>query len=266
MESQALLNGIKLAYTDQGKGTPLVFLHAFPLSQAMWAPQVEALSGSYRVITLDFRGHGSSQTALWNFTLDEYADDVMALLNHLDINQAVMIGLSMGGYTALSIARRYGNRLKGLVLADTRAQADNSEGRSGRKTMAQVAYKKGASAIADLMLPKLLAPSTPKDNPKLTAGIRQLILGTKPEGIITDLMAMAVRPDSTDLLPQIECPTLIIVGEDDQATPVADSEYLADRIPKSTLAVIPKAGHLSNLEQPQAFNDALGSFLQKLET
>jgi pimeloyl-ACP methyl ester carboxylesterase len=150
-----------------------------------------------------------------------------------------------------------------MVLADTKAQADSEEGKAGRRSMAQVAFKEEAPAIADIMLPKLLAPSTIEHRPEIVEQVRQMILQTSTAGIIVDLVAMAARPDSTDLLSTITCPTLVIVGEDDQATPVAESQYMAQRIPGTTLVTIPQAGHLSNFEQPAAFNQALESFLEK---
>jgi pimeloyl-ACP methyl ester carboxylesterase len=150
-----------------------------------------------------------------------------------------------------------------MVLADTRAQADSEEGKAGRHSMAQVAFSDGAPAIADLMLPKLLAPSTIEHHLEIVELVRQMILQTSTAGIVVDLVAMAARPDSTDLLPTITCPTLVIVGEDDQATPVAESQYIAQRIPGATFVTIPQAGHLSNFEQPTAFTQALKSFLEK---
>ncbi|MDR4494761.1 MAG: alpha/beta fold hydrolase [Nitrospirales bacterium] len=262
---KAVINGITLGYTDRGNGTTLVFIHAFPLSKSMWLPQVDALKDSCRVITLDLRGHGESDTMLWNWTLDDYAADVIGLLDHLGIAQAVFIGLSMGGYTVFSLCRHFADRVHAIVLADTRAQADTEEGKAGRRGMAQIAFNEGASAIADLMIPKLLAPSTIQRQPDMVEQVRQMILQTPSVGIVADLMAMAARPDSTDLLTLITCPTLILVGEQDVATPVAESRYMADRIPGATLVTIPEAGHLSNIEQPRAFNHALETFLQRLK-
>jgi len=258
---KTIINGIQLAYTDEGQGTPLVFLHAFPLSQVMWRPQMHALVNSYRIITVDLRGHGESDAQLWNFTINDYADDIISLLDHLNIAQAVFIGLSMGGYLLFSLYKNFPDRVKALVLADTRAQADSQEGKDGRQAMAQLAHKEGASAIADVMLPKLLAPFTIHQCPEIVDQVRAMILQTPTEGIIVDLMAMAARPDSTDLLSKITCPTLVIVGENDVATPVAESHYIAERIADSTLVTIPEAGHLSNFEQPAAFNEALRNFL-----
>ena len=260
---KTVIDGITVGYTDQGNGTPLVFIHAFPLSKTMWQPQVDALKDTHRVITIDLGGHGESNIVLWNDSLDGYAKNVIRLLDHLEIAQAVFVGLSMGGYTLFSIYRHYADRVKALVLADTRAQADTEEGKAGRQSMAEVAFKDSASAIADLMLPKLLAPATIEQRPEIVEQVRQMILQTSTAGIVVDLVAMAARPDSTDLLSTITCPTLVIVGEDDQATPVAESQYIAQRIPGSTFVTIPQACHLSNFEQPAAFNQALNSFFGK---
>jgi len=260
---KTVVNGMTVGYTDQGNGTPLVFIHAFPLFKTMWQPQVDGLKDTYRVITIDLGGHGESDIVLWNDTLDDYAKNVIGLLDHLEIAQAVFVGLSMGGYTLFSIYRHYADRVIAMVLADTRAQADSEEGKAGRRSMAEVAFSDGAPAIANLMLPKLLAPSTIEHHPEIVEQVRQMILQTSTAGIVVDLVAMAARPDSTDLLPTITCPTLVIVGEDDQATPVAESQYIAQRIHGATLVMIPQAGHLSNFEQPAAFNQALNSFLGK---
>ncbi len=260
----AKINGLNLAYTDQGQGPPVVLLHAFPQNRAMWASQVEALSKTCRVVTLDFRGFGESDAPLWHYTLDQFADDVKGLLDHLAIRQAVLVGLSMGGYTLFAFWRKYADRVKGLVLADTRAQADTEEGRAGRFAMAQTAYAKGASAIADTMLPKLLSPVALQTKPDLVGQVREAIEQTQISGIAGALMAMAERADSVPLLAQIACPTLVITGELDGPTPPADGRLMAERIPGARLELIPQAGHLSNLEQPEAFNAAVCAFLEAI--
>ena len=145
---KTIIEGMTVGYTDQGNGTPLIFIHAFPLSKTMWEPQVNALKDSYRVITIDLGGHGESDIMLWNDSLDGYAKNVLHLLDQLEIAQAVFVGLSMGGYTLFSIYRNYSDRVKAMVLADTRAQADSEEGKAGRQSMAEVAFKDGAAAIA----------------------------------------------------------------------------------------------------------------------
>jgi len=255
------INGLNIAYTDSGKGHPLVFIHAFPLSQQMWNLQVEAFAPHYRVITLDLRGHGESEACLWNFTLDDYAKDIYELLHHLGIHQATLIGLSMGGYILFAFYRLFPAMVTTLVLADTRAPGDTDEGKAGRFAMAQTAHIQGPTAIADLMIAKLLATTTIENRKDLVENVRAMILKNQPAGIIVDLMAMAARSDSTSLLAQISSPTLLIVGEHDVATPPAESHYMAERIPHAHLVTIPKAGHLTNLEQPDVFNQALQTFL-----
>jgi len=261
---QATINGITLAYSDTGSGLPIVFLHAFPLNRTMWAEQESTLSSYHRVITIDLRGHGESDAPLWRYTLDQAADDVRALLDHLSIRQALFVGLSMGGYILFAFYRKYANRVKGMVLADTRAQADQPEGKVGRFQMAQVAYKQGPSAIADIMIPKLLSPATIQKRPEIAHQVRTMIEGNQMSGIVGDLMAMAERPDSVPLLKQIACPTQIIVGELDQATPPVDAKLMAEQIPDARLAIIPNAAHLANLEQPEEFTKIVAAFAGEL--
>ena len=258
------LNGITLAYSDKGTGLPIIFLHAFPLTRRMWTAQEEALSSEFRIITIDLRGHGESDAPLWQHTLDQVAEDVRTLFDHLAIQRAVLVGLSMGGYILFAFYRKYADRVKGLVLADTRAQADTMEGKEGRFQMAQVAYKKGSAAIADIMIPKLLSPATIQTKPEIVQEVRTMIEGNQTSGIVGDLMAMAERPDSIPLLTQIACPTQIIVGELDQATPLADAKLMAEQIPGARLAVIPGSAHLSNLEQPEIFTQIVRSFASDL--
>ena len=258
------VNGIALAYSDQGTGLPLVFLHAFPLNRRMWTAQEEGLSSRFRVITIDLRGHGESDAPLWHYTLDQAAEDVRALLDQLSIQQAVLIGLSMGGYILFAFYRKYAARVKGLVLADTKAQADSMEGKQARFQLAQVSYSNGSSAIADVMIPRLLSPRTISTRPEIVEQVRTMIEGNQTSGIVGDLMAMAERPDSLPTLTQITCPTQIIVGELDAMTPLSDARTMADTIPGARLAVIPGAAHLANLEQPELFTRIVGSFASEL--
>lgn len=258
---QTQVNGITLAYNDQGSGLPIIFLHAFPLNRTMWAEQEKAFSSQFRVVTIDLRGHGESAAPLWRYTLDQAADDVIGLLDHLSIRQAVFVGLSMGGYILFTLYRKYADHVKGLVLADTRAQADTAEGKEARFQMAQTAYQKGPSAIADIMIPKLLSPATVQTKPGLVRHLRAMIEGNQISGIAGDLMAMAERPDSVTLLKHITCPTQIIVGELDLPTPPSDAKLMADLIPNARLAIIPAAGHLPNLEQPDQFNESISAFV-----
>lgn len=258
------VNGIELGYLDEGQGDPIVFLHAFPLNRTMWEPQVAAFSNCYRVITIDLRGHGESDALLWHYTLEQFADDIKGLLDHLCISKATFVGLSMGGYILFALYRKYPALIRALVLADTRAQADTPEGKNTRIAMAQVAYKRGAKAIADLMLPKLLSQRGYEHRKDLVEKLHKTIIANQVGGIIGDLMAMEERPDSSPILKEFSFPTLVIVGEDDIASPPEEVKNMAKQIPGSQFTLIPRAGHLSNLENPDDFNAALGQFLQKL--
>jgi pimeloyl-ACP methyl ester carboxylesterase len=261
---QTKINGMTLAFNDRGTGFPIVFLHAFPLNRTMWAKQEDALSSQFRVITIDLRGHGESDAPLWHYSLDQAADDVHGLLDYLSIRQAVFVGLSMGGYILFAFHRKFADRVKGMVLADTRAQADTDEGKQVRFEMAQIAYKQGARAIADMMIPKLLSPATIQTRPELVQHVRTMIEGNQVSGIAGDLMAMAERPDSIPLLRRITCPAQIIVGELDLPTPPSDATLMAHRIPNAHLAIIPGAAHLSNLERPDLFNETVRSFVANI--
>lgn len=258
---QARINDITLAFNDKGTGLPLIFLHAFPLNRTMWAKQEEGLSSQFRVITIDLRGHGESDAPLRHYSLDQAADDVHGLLDYLSIRQAVFVGLSMGGYILFAFYRKYAQCVKGLVLADTRAQADTDEGKLARFEMAQIAHKQGPRAIADIMIPKLLSPVSIQTRPKLVQCVRTMIEGNQVSGITGDLMAMAERPDSIPLLKQVTCPAQIIVGELDIPTPPSDAKLMVDWMPNARLTIIPGAAHLSNLERPDPFNDTVRSFV-----
>lgn len=256
----AQVNGIRLAYTDAGTGTPIVLLHAFPLNRTMWEPQFAPFSTNFRTIAVDLRGHGESNGNHAPHTLEDFATDMKHLLDHLHIQKAIFVGLSMGGYILMAFYRLYPDRVKGLVLADTRAQADTPEGRAGRFEMIRTAETRGAAAIADIMIPRLLSAHTTKTNPGLVSNVRGMILHTPVETIVADLRAMAERPDSVPLLATIARPTLLLVGELDQGTPPSDARLMAEHIPAAQLAVLPAAAHLSNLEAPEAFNQAVLSF------
>ena len=257
---KARVNGIDLAYSDNGHGPPMVFLHAFPLNRTMWEPQVAGLAHRHRVITVDLRGHGESDAPLWRYTLDGFAGDIKGLLDHLGIARATFVGLSMGGYILFALYRMYPALFHALALADTRATADTPDARAARFSMAQVAYRRGASAIAELMLPKLLSPRSLEHHADVRDRVRAIIAGNQVSGIAGDLMAMEERPDSTPLLPRIHVPTLALVGDDDLASPPDEVEDMARRIPGAVFVRIPQAGHLSNMENPDAFNAALLSF------
>jgi len=254
---KAPVNGITLAYGDQGTGFPLVFLHAFPMNRRMWAAQESALASRFRVVTVDLRGHGESDAPYWRYSLDQYADDVQALLDHLHITRAVFVGLSMGGYLAFALYRHHPHVIAGLIFADTRAEADKPEQARWRFELAQRTGAGGPSVVVAEMLPKLLSPKTHATQPAVVDQVRSIMAAAPVTGIVGDLMALAERPDSAGLLSSIRVPSLVIVGEDDVLTPPADAERIAAGIHGAKLVKIADAGHLSNMEQPALFNRAV---------
>jgi 3-oxoadipate enol-lactonase len=254
---------IQLAYTDTGVGQPVVLLHGYPFNRSLWNEQVTALSNSYRVITPDLRGHGESEATPGAATMNRMAQDVALLLDQLEIPRAVIGGLSMGGYVALAFYKQFPSRVRALVLADTRAQADTEEGKQTRHQQAEKALAEGMAGIADGMLPKLLTPDTVSKRPELVKRVRDMMLKTKPEGAAGALLGMAERDDNTPLLSQISCPTLILVGQDDPITPVTDSEKMHREIAGSRLVVLENAAHVSNLERTEQFNEELVRFLNE---
>jgi pimeloyl-ACP methyl ester carboxylesterase len=239
-----------------------VLIHGFPLGAEQWRPQLENVPDGWQYIAPDLRGFGVDPalggTAV---TMDDYAGDVVGLLDELEIERAVIGGLSMGGYVTFALFRRAPERFSGVVLADTRSQADTPDGRQARRALSAVVEKDGASAVADQMLPKLLGPTTHEKRPAVVRDVRRLIEGTAAEGIQGALHALMTRPDSTPDLARIGTPTLVIVGEEDAITPVSDSEFLAQSIGRARLVKLPAAGHLSNLETPGGFSQALQDFL-----
>ncbi|HEX6730034.1 MAG TPA: alpha/beta fold hydrolase [Pyrinomonadaceae bacterium] len=260
--SKTKVNNVELAYDDVGSGPAIVLIHGYPFNRTMWDEQVAALRDNYRVIRLDLRGHGESESSEGPATMNLMAQDITSLLDQLDIGRAVIGGLSMGGYVTLAFHRLFPARVEKLLLADTRAQADTEENKKVRGEQAQKILAEGMGGIADMMLPKLLAPETVSKRPEVVKRVRTMMLQTKPEGAASALRGMAGREDQTERLSEIKVPTLILVGRDDAITPVADSEMMHAAIAGSRFLVIENAGHVSNIEQPEQFNKALIDFLR----
>lgn len=265
------INTITLAYEDRGMGLPVIFLHAFPLNRHMWAGEIQALLAEqrYRLIALDWRGFGESEITSSPVkpvisTMVMFADDVAGLMDTLGIRQAVLCGLSMGGYAAFAFARKYPQRLRGLILADTRPGDDSPEAQVNRENVAQLVESKGTNAIADLQLPNLISNYTRQHHPEVETRVRQLIDTATSQGIAAASRGMASRTDSTSLLAEIACPTLVIAGEQDALISSQSAREYAAQIPGAQFVSIPHAGHLSNLEQPQAFIQAIRQFLHTL--
>ena len=261
---KARLNSVQIAYDDHGAGLPVLFLHAFPLNRRMWQGEMEGLlrEGRYRLVALDWRGFGESEIDREILTMETLADDVAALMDWLGMEGAVLCGLSMGGYVAFAFLRKYPQRVRGLILADTRPEPDSEEGKANREQLARLAETQGVEAVADLQIPRLLSEETRRQRPEVEAQVRRLIAAATPRGIAAASRGMAQRADARGLLPTIRCPVLVVVGELDQLSPPSLAQEYAARIPQAQLQVIPRAAHLSNLEQPQAFIDAIGAFLR----
>lgn len=257
------VNQVDIAYDDHGIGQPVIFLHAFPLNRSMWSDLMVALlkEQRFRLIAPDWRGFGESEINTDRTTMELLADDVAALMDALGMQQAVLCGLSMGGYAAFAFLRKYPERVRGLILADTRPGADSEEGKANREKVAQLVEEQGSGAIADLQIPNLLAEYTRKHHSDVEARVRQMINAATSAGIAAASRGMALRADSTDLLTRISCPTLVVVGENDGVIPLTVVHDYVEIIPGARFAVIPQAGHLSNLEQPEAFLHRVREFL-----
>jgi 3-oxoadipate enol-lactonase len=259
------INRINFNYRDEGAGIPVIFIHAFPLDQGMWDEQLAALKNQCRVITIDLRGFGASDMTDGQSSMEQMASDVRGLMTALDIDRAVLTGLSMGGYISLAFYRDYPEAVRALVLADTRATADTTEARGRRLKSAEKAEREGARAIADDMIHLLLGRSIAQSRPDIVQRVRMMIEANRPQAIAAAQRGMAARRDSTDILAGIDFPTLILVGSEDALTPVAEAEAMRDRIRGSRMQVIEGAGHLSNLERPDQFNSILTEFLETLK-
>ena len=246
----------------RGAGT-LVLIHGFPLNTTMWDPQLVLADRGWRIVVPELRGFGDGKGDPPTTSIDDYAGDIVDLLDKLHINKdAVICGLSMGGYTVLAMFRHAPTYFRAMVLADTRSEGDTPEAVTNRKNMQQLVREKGQGAVADALLPKLLGEAALK-KPDIVEKMRTQITTSSVEAIVGALNALMTRPDSTPMLSTIRIPVQIIVGAEDAITPPALSEKMHTEIAGSELVVIPGAGHMSNMEQPQAFNDALGRFLDK---
>lgn len=258
-----VIDGIEMGYDDVGAGLPIVFIHAFPLNRTMWAPQVSALVERCRCIAVDLRGFGESALAD-PVSMDEYADDVVAVMDKLGVERAIVVGCSMGGYTAFALWRRHPERVRALVLADTKATADTDEARAKRVALIETARTQGSTAVANLQIASLIGKTAREKQPDTYDAVHRMIAQTKPEAIVAALEAMMHRPDSTPTLATITVPTLVIVGEEDVPTPVKDARALHQGIPGSQLEIVTSAGHLANLERPAAFNHLMTEFVGAL--
>lgn len=267
----AKLSHTQMAYVDRGEGVPVLLVHGFPLDHSMWDAQVEALSARARVIAPDLRGCGETPLAPRDgergIAMEDYANDLAELLDTIDVREPiVLVGFSMGGYVAWQFVRRHGHRLRALVQCDTRARADTDEARVGRIKMAENVAEWGSGRVAEMMGPKLFRPATFQEQPDVVQAVRAVVERTSPAGIAAAQRGMAARPDVTDILPHITVPTLVLVGAEDAISPPAEMQEIADAIPAAEYVVIPAAGHMTTMENPDAVSAALIRFVEAAAT
>lgn len=243
----------------------VVLLHAFPLQATMWEATLGAMPGGWRAIAPDLRGFGESPLPASNSSrMTEFAGDVIDLLDHLDITEAVVVGCSMGGYVLFEMLRSAPTYMSAIGLVSTRPGADNDEGRNNRMKAIELVEREGVDAIATQMIPKLLGATTQRDRPDLMKRVRNLVLGNTADGVKAAINSMMDRPDSTPTLARIGVPTLIVAGAEDTLIPPAEAEGMHRAIQTSRCEAMPFAGHLPNIEQPSAFDALLSEFLRKL--
>jgi pimeloyl-ACP methyl ester carboxylesterase len=252
------VDGVPLHYRDVGQGLPVLLLHAFPLAGSSFNAQVKALSGRYRFIVPDHRGFGQSQWGQGPTRMERMAQDALALLDALKIDSAVVGGVSMGGYASMALLREDAGRVRGLVLVDTQATADDEAGRARREASATEVLEHGVESLVQTLLPKLVAAG-----PDSAVGreVAAMMRAAPPQAVAAAQRGMALRPDSKDILARYAGPALVVVGERDPITPLEKAKQLVDLISGAKLEIIPDAGHLPNQEQPERFNAVLDRFL-----
>ncbi len=258
------VGGIRMGYDMEGGGEPLVLLHGFPLNRAMWRAQVTGLRDRFTVIAPDFRGFGDSEIPRNPMSMEAYAQDVLALLDVLGCPRFALGGLSMGGYVAFRVMALAADRVSALVIADSRAEPDTEEGRQRRHAAVARIGEEGPAGYLEEFAGQLVGPTTRAQQPGVVEAVREII-GTPPARSLTAaLSAMASRPDSRPLLGKVAVPALVVVGEEDTLTPPSAAEAMNAALPNARLVRIPSAGHMSNLEAPEAFTRAVREFLTAL--
>ncbi|WP_345973596.1 alpha/beta fold hydrolase [Sulfurimonas diazotrophicus] len=257
------VNGIEIHYDDLGSVDmpALIFLHGFPLNRTMWQRQAEACRKHCRVIAYDLRGHGETEGGEEPFSIPLFVQDLLSLMDALRVKTATLCALSMGGYIALRAAEEHPERFNALILCDTQCAADTPEGREKRLKAIRAIETDGVEPFAEGLLGKLLAEQTFEQHPETVAAVREMIVSTPAHSLVHSLRAMRERDETCSLLPRLTLPVLILVGEADQIAPPDASVYMHNALPAAELVIIEGAGHLSNLENPEAFNAALLPFL-----
>lgn len=257
------INGTTLGYDVNGSGETVLFLHAFPLNRTMWETQTGALRGRARVLSVDFRGFGESEVPPGPYRLETFADDVLALAGALGVERATVVGLSMGGYVAFRLVERAPAFARALVLADTKAEPDTPEAKARRYALAERVEREGMAAMVDFV-GGLLGSTSKAERPEVAARVQRIIGQPHPRAVAETVRALGERPDSQSLLARISVPTLVLVGEEDTLTPPDSARVIANGVKGARLTVIPRSGHLSNLEAAETFNSELVTFLDAL--
>jgi len=262
VQAQGATLHVELRGPETHTKPPVLLLHGYPLSHAMWAPQLAALSGRHRFVAPDFRGHGQSEAGDGQYTMELLVDDVLAVLDALDLEQVIGCGLSMGGYVLLRALERFPERFRAVVLADTRSDADDDTAKLARAAAVRTLKTEGVGPFAQGITGRLLGPTTLERRPELRGLLRGLIQRNPVLGLCGAQLAMAGRTDTTRALRALRVPALIVVGEEDGLTPPALAQKMADEARGARLEVLPGAGHLSNMENPAAFTAVLEDFLR----
>lgn len=247
-----------LGYDEAGSGPALVLVHGFPLDRTLWAGQLDGLKDIRRVVAVDLRGRGKSNADPDGWSVDLYADDVAETIDSLGSEPVDVAGLSLGGYVVFALLRRHPEKVRSVILIDTKAGDDPPEAKEAREKTAAAAREQGTMAIAETLIPKLVSPGASEEVKKKALSMSK---NTAGETAAADALVMRDRPDSTHDLGTIKVPAIVIHGEDDQLMPVAGAKEMAELIPGAKFVTIPQAGHLAPLENPSAVNDALRAFL-----
>jgi 3-oxoadipate enol-lactonase len=265
--AKAKVNHLEISYKIRGKGKSLVLIHGHPFDHTMWYPQIESFSMSYQVITPDLRGYGKSSLPDNSATkFEDYATDILLLLDSLGVEKFHLAGLSQGGQVIMEMFRQAPGRITSLILADTFASLDTREVKKGRYDSATRLEKEGMNAYADEVIYKMVKPEHVSSMPDASAHVIKMMKAAPPKGAAAALRARAERIDYLkDVFPLINIPALVIVGRDDEFTPVAKAEEMKNNLKDCKLVIIEDAGHMPNLEHPESFNEAVLYFLQSVD-
>ena len=254
----------EIAYEVLGDGPPVIFLHPFPVDHKFWLPALQTLLARYRVVLPDLRGHGDSDIGDGPATMERHSADIARVMDDVQIGRAAMVGVSIGGYALFEFWRRYRGRAAAFVLMDTKATIDTTEARRARLQSAAQVLERGTETFIDGLLLKLIGETTRRTRPDLVEAARKMMLRMSPEDVSQVQRGMAERPDSVAMLKTINVPTLIVTGDEDTVTPVAEAELMRQNISGSEMKIIAKAGHYAAFEQPEESGKMLRQFLDSV--